>query len=128
VKLEGNADASDAAVLAELAGLIATGELEVPISGVFPLDQVRDAYRTLEDRPPAASSSLPEVMTAEPNAVAGKIVAITGASSGIGEATARLLARRGAALFLVRVGRTVSIVSRPNCGRTARRWSPAPRT
>jgi NADPH:quinone reductase-like Zn-dependent oxidoreductase len=50
VKLEGNADASDAAVLAELAGLVATGELEVPIAGVFPLDQVRDAYRTLEER------------------------------------------------------------------------------
>jgi NADPH:quinone reductase-like Zn-dependent oxidoreductase len=50
VKMEGNADASDAAVLAELAGLIAAGELEVPISGVFPLDQVRDAYRTLEER------------------------------------------------------------------------------
>jgi NADPH:quinone reductase-like Zn-dependent oxidoreductase len=50
VKLAGNADASDAAVLAELAGLVAAGELEVPISGVFPLDQVRDAYRTLEER------------------------------------------------------------------------------
>jgi NADP-dependent 3-hydroxy acid dehydrogenase YdfG len=39
-------------------------------------------------------------MTAEPNTIAGKIVAITGASSGIGEATARLLAARGAALVL----------------------------
>jgi NADPH:quinone reductase-like Zn-dependent oxidoreductase len=50
VKVEGNADASDAAVLAELARLIAAGELEVPIAGVFALDQVRDAYRTLEER------------------------------------------------------------------------------
>ena len=50
VKLEGNANASDAAVLADLAGLIAAGELEVPIAGVFPLDQVRDAYRALEER------------------------------------------------------------------------------
>jgi NADPH:quinone reductase-like Zn-dependent oxidoreductase len=50
VKGEGNANASDAAVLAELAGLIAAGDLEVPIAGVFPLDQVRDAYRALEKR------------------------------------------------------------------------------
>ena len=50
VKFEGNADASDAGVLAELAALIAAGELEVPIAGVFPLDQVRDAYRVLEER------------------------------------------------------------------------------
>jgi NADP-dependent 3-hydroxy acid dehydrogenase YdfG len=39
-------------------------------------------------------------MTAESNTVAGKIVAITGASSGIGEATARLLVARGAAVVL----------------------------
>ena len=39
-------------------------------------------------------------MTAEPNTLADKVVAITGASSGIGEATARLLAARGAAVVL----------------------------
>jgi NADP-dependent 3-hydroxy acid dehydrogenase YdfG len=39
-------------------------------------------------------------MTGEPNILAGKVIAITGASSGIGEATARLLAGRGAALAL----------------------------
>jgi NADPH:quinone reductase-like Zn-dependent oxidoreductase len=50
VKGDGNAQASDAAVLAELAGLIAAGELEVPVAGVFPLDRVQDAYRELEDR------------------------------------------------------------------------------
>jgi NADP-dependent 3-hydroxy acid dehydrogenase YdfG len=32
--------------------------------------------------------------------ISGKVVAITGASSGIGEATARLLAGRGAAVVL----------------------------
>lgn len=32
--------------------------------------------------------------------ITGKVIAITGASSGIGEATARLLADRGAALVL----------------------------
>jgi NADP-dependent 3-hydroxy acid dehydrogenase YdfG len=35
-----------------------------------------------------------------PQPLAGKVIAITGASSGIGEATARLLATRGAALVL----------------------------
>ncbi len=50
VKAEGSADASDAAVLAELAGLIAEGGLEVPIAAVFPLADVREAYRALEQR------------------------------------------------------------------------------
>jgi NADPH:quinone reductase-like Zn-dependent oxidoreductase len=50
VKMAGNADASDAGVLAELAALIAAGELEVPIAEVVPLDEVRQAYRTLEQR------------------------------------------------------------------------------
>jgi len=50
VKLEGSAEASSAAVLAELAELIAAGGLEVPIARVFPLDEVRDAYRALEQR------------------------------------------------------------------------------
>jgi NADPH:quinone reductase-like Zn-dependent oxidoreductase len=50
VKAAGNSDASDPGVLAELVNLIAAGELEVPIAGVFPLDQVRQAYRTLEQR------------------------------------------------------------------------------
>ena len=50
VKMAGNADASDAGVLAELAGLVTDGELEVPIAEVFALDEVRRAYRTLEQR------------------------------------------------------------------------------
>ena len=47
VKAEGNAVGASAAVLAELAGLIAAGELEVPIAGTYPLTQVRDAYARL---------------------------------------------------------------------------------
>jgi len=47
VKAEGSAAGASAAVLAELAGLIAAGELEIPIAATFPLDQVRDAYRLL---------------------------------------------------------------------------------
>jgi hypothetical protein len=37
-------------VLAELAGLIADGPLEVPIANVYPLAQVREAYTELERR------------------------------------------------------------------------------
>jgi NADPH:quinone reductase-like Zn-dependent oxidoreductase len=50
VQTAGNADASNAEALAELAALVAGGELEVPIAYVFSLDDVRDAYRTLEQR------------------------------------------------------------------------------
>ncbi len=48
VKAEGSQSARNAAVLAELAGLIASGKLEVPITATFPLDDVRAAFRELE--------------------------------------------------------------------------------
>ena len=47
VKAEGNAVGASAEVLAELAGLIDAGELEIPIAATFPLAQVRDAFRLL---------------------------------------------------------------------------------
>jgi NADPH:quinone reductase-like Zn-dependent oxidoreductase len=47
VKAEGNAAGASAATLTELAGLIAAGELEVPIAATFPLADVRAAYRLL---------------------------------------------------------------------------------
>ncbi|MHB1569354.1 MAG: NADP-dependent oxidoreductase [Solirubrobacteraceae bacterium] len=47
VKAEGNAAGASADVLAELAGLVAAGELEVPIAAVYPLERVRDAYDEL---------------------------------------------------------------------------------
>jgi NADPH:quinone reductase-like Zn-dependent oxidoreductase len=50
VKTAGNADANNAGVLAELAALIADGKLDVPIAEVYALDDVRTAYRTLEQR------------------------------------------------------------------------------
>ena len=50
VKGDGNAEGAEARVLAELAELVAAGELEVPIAAVYPLDQVQEAYRTLEER------------------------------------------------------------------------------
>jgi NADPH:quinone reductase-like Zn-dependent oxidoreductase len=50
VKTEGSYEAANAEVLAQLAGLVAAGRLEIPISKVYPLADVRDAYRELEQR------------------------------------------------------------------------------
>jgi NADPH:quinone reductase-like Zn-dependent oxidoreductase len=50
VKTEGNHEAANAEVLAQLAGLLAAGRLEIPIAKVYPLDEVREAYRELEQR------------------------------------------------------------------------------
>jgi NADPH:quinone reductase-like Zn-dependent oxidoreductase len=50
VQAAGNAEGADIAIIAELADLAATGELEVPIAGVFPLDDVQAAYTQLEKR------------------------------------------------------------------------------
>ncbi|GCE15398.1 NADP-dependent oxidoreductase [Tengunoibacter tsumagoiensis] len=50
VKAEGNMDAANATVLAELAQLIDQGELEIPIARTYPLTAVREAYRELEQR------------------------------------------------------------------------------
>jgi NADPH:quinone reductase-like Zn-dependent oxidoreductase len=47
---DGNAAAANAEVLAELAGMIVDGRLEVPIAKTYPLTQVREAYRDLEQR------------------------------------------------------------------------------
>jgi NADPH:quinone reductase-like Zn-dependent oxidoreductase len=49
-KNDGSAAAANAEVLAELAGLIAEGRLEIPIAKVYPLAEVREAYRDLEQR------------------------------------------------------------------------------
>jgi NADPH:quinone reductase-like Zn-dependent oxidoreductase len=49
-KMEGTAAAASAGVLAELAHLIDEGRLEVPIARVYALDDVRDAYREVEQR------------------------------------------------------------------------------
>ena len=47
VKAEGNAVGASAGTLSELAGLVAAGELEVPIAATYPLAQVRDAFAEL---------------------------------------------------------------------------------
>jgi NADPH:quinone reductase-like Zn-dependent oxidoreductase len=50
VKTDGTAAAASAGTLAELARLIADGRLEVPIARVYPLTEVRAAYRELARR------------------------------------------------------------------------------
>jgi NADPH:quinone reductase-like Zn-dependent oxidoreductase len=50
VRTDGNIVGASAEVLAELAQRVADRELEVPIAHVYPLEQVRDAYRELEQR------------------------------------------------------------------------------
>ena len=47
VKGEGSAAGASPEILAELAKLVADGELEVPIAATYPLDRVQDAYREL---------------------------------------------------------------------------------
>ncbi|MCO5997246.1 NADP-dependent oxidoreductase [Actinoallomurus rhizosphaericola] len=48
VRTDANAEAATIEVVAELAGLIDKGELEIPIARTYPLDQVQDAFRELE--------------------------------------------------------------------------------
>ncbi|HEY2523016.1 MAG TPA: NADP-dependent oxidoreductase [Streptosporangiaceae bacterium] len=47
VKAEGNTAGASIANLADLAKLIAAGQIEIPITATYPLDQVQDAYREL---------------------------------------------------------------------------------
>jgi NADPH:quinone reductase-like Zn-dependent oxidoreductase len=49
-KVEGSANASTTEVLSEIAELVASGEVEIPIAATFPLDEVRAAYAEIEAR------------------------------------------------------------------------------
>ena len=49
-KTDGSAEAAGGEVLAELAGLIADGRLQIPIAKTYPLTQVRQAFSDLEGR------------------------------------------------------------------------------
>jgi NADPH:quinone reductase len=49
-KTEGSAAAADATVLAELADLVASGAIAVPIAATYPIDDVRAAYAAVEAR------------------------------------------------------------------------------
>jgi NADPH:quinone reductase-like Zn-dependent oxidoreductase len=50
VRTDGSIEAGTAEVLGELAKLVATGELHVPVAATFPLTEVRAAYRELMRR------------------------------------------------------------------------------
>ncbi|MGH9216856.1 MAG: NADP-dependent oxidoreductase [Acidimicrobiales bacterium] len=49
-RTDGNMAGARAEVLAELAGLVDSGRLDVPIARTYPLAEVREAYRELEQR------------------------------------------------------------------------------
>jgi len=49
-KTAGSADASTTEVLSEMADLVASGQIEIPIAATYPLEQVRDAFAELEKR------------------------------------------------------------------------------
>jgi len=49
-KAQGSGDASTTDVLSEMAALVASGQIELPISATYPLEQVRDAFAQLEQR------------------------------------------------------------------------------
>ena len=49
-KSEGSASASTREVLAEMADLVASGAIEIPIAATYPLERVADAFAELEQR------------------------------------------------------------------------------
>jgi NADPH2:quinone reductase len=49
-RAEGSAAGSTTEILSEVAELVASGHIEVPIAATYPLDQVREAYAELEQR------------------------------------------------------------------------------
>jgi NADPH:quinone reductase len=49
-KTEGSSDASTREVLAEIAGLVASGTVDFDIAATYPLDRVADAFEQLEQR------------------------------------------------------------------------------
>ena len=50
VKAEGSSTASTPEVLTEMANLVASGAIDIPIAAIYPLDRVADAYEELEQR------------------------------------------------------------------------------
>jgi NADPH:quinone reductase-like Zn-dependent oxidoreductase len=49
-KTDGSGDASSTDVLSQMAELVASGRIEIPIAATYPLEKVRDAFAELEKR------------------------------------------------------------------------------
>ena len=49
-KTEGSGDASTTDVLSEMAELVESGQIEIPVAATYPLEKVRDAFAELEER------------------------------------------------------------------------------
>ena len=49
-KSEGSVNASTREVLSEMAQLVTSGQIEIPIAATYPLEEVRDAFAELEER------------------------------------------------------------------------------
>ncbi len=49
-KTDGSSVGTSAEVLSEMAALVASGQIEIPIAGTYPLEEVREAYAELEKR------------------------------------------------------------------------------
>ncbi|WNM32539.1 zinc-binding dehydrogenase [Streptomyces sp. Li-HN-5-11] len=49
-RTDGRHNATAREILVELAGLVASGAVEIPIAAVYPLDRVADAFAELEQR------------------------------------------------------------------------------
>jgi NADPH2:quinone reductase len=50
IKAEGSSTAASTEVLAEMADLVASGQIVVPVAATVPLEQVQDAYDLVEKR------------------------------------------------------------------------------
>lgn len=50
VKSEGSSTASTTEILSDMANLVASGDIAMPIAATYPLDRVREAYAELEQR------------------------------------------------------------------------------
>ena len=49
-KTDGSGDASTTDVLSQMADLVASGQIEIPIAATYPMEEVRDAFAELEER------------------------------------------------------------------------------